>query len=110
MSGGPPGTPHHVDYFFHDTEEDMIHAAGSRAYDLPEYHKKSLKQIESKLKSGEVDKHELHEFSHFLEHLSHQIREVLGQEKAEGISNLELEKHLRKIAALLNMIASKDHE
>jgi hypothetical protein len=110
MSGGPPGQPHHVDYYFHFPEEEYIKATGGHAFKLPEYYRKSMKEIESKLKSGDISKHEIEEFFHFLEHLSHEIREVLHEEKNEGISNLDLEKELRKVAALLNQLGNKEHD
>jgi len=100
-----PGAPH-VDYFFHFQEHDFIHHVHGRAYALPDYHVKSIKEIEEKLRSGHISHHESEEYFEFLEHLSHELRDVLQQEKAEGISNLELEKHLRKVAALMNQLAA----
>jgi hypothetical protein len=90
----------------HYPEEDLVKDVGSRAYQLKKHEKKNLEAIERKIHSGDVDSHELHEFLHYLEEFSHEIREILQEEKSEGISNIELERDLRKVAQLIGEISS----
>ena len=84
----------------------MTKEAGSRVYSLSEYDRKSVKEIESRLKSKEISKKEIDVYFEFLEKLSLKIRGVLQKEKGEGITNLKLEKDLRKITGLMNQVAA----
>ncbi|MEK6916697.1 MAG: hypothetical protein AABW92_03045 [Nanoarchaeota archaeon] len=80
---------------------------GSRAYTLSIHEKENINQIEKHLRSGkEISKHELHEFQHYLEHASHELKEILQEEHGDHIHNLQLEKELRRVAQLLGEISS----
>jgi hypothetical protein len=112
MAGGPPGghgghgLKHGHDHG-HFPEEEILKEVGSRAYSLKKFEKDNIKKIEKALKSGEELSHkELHEYQHYLEHLSHELKEILQDEHGEHIHNLQLEKDLRKVAQLLGQVSS----
>ena len=113
MAGGYPGQHggghglKHADDHGHFPEEELLKDIGSRSYSLKEFEKENIKNIEKALRSGrELTHHELHEYQHYLEHMSHHIQHILQEEKAEHISNLQLEKDLRQVARLLGEITS----
>ncbi len=91
----------------HYPEEEVLKEAGHRAYSLKPYEKNNLDNIEKRLRSGkELTHHELHEYMHYLDQFSHELREILQEEKAEEISNLQLERDLRRVAQLMGEISS----
>ena len=91
----------------HIPEDVVLKQAGDRSYQLQPHEKKSLKNIEDRLKSGDdLTAHELHEYQHFLEHFTHEIKEILQEEKAEHIHNIGLERELRRAAQLLGQVTS----
>jgi len=91
----------------HFPDEELLKDIGNRAYRLKKYEKQNIKKIESKLKnSKELTKKELHEYQHYLEHFSHELKEILQEEQSEHIHNLQLEKDLRKVAQLLGQVSS----
>jgi hypothetical protein len=111
-NGHYPGQPGHHgikqgDDHGHYPEEEVLKEVGSRAYKLKAYERANIKNIENRLRSGkELTKKELHEYQHYLDHFSHELREILQEEKAEGISNIQLERDLRKVAQLLGKVSS----
>ncbi|MBD3283211.1 hypothetical protein GF396_02865 [Candidatus Pacearchaeota archaeon] len=106
MAGQEGHNPFHADFYYHVPLGKFLEDAGDKTYKLPEYYKRALKDIETKLKSGEVSKKELHNFFEFLEHLGEELKHILGQEKSVGLTNMELERHLRKVTTLLNQVSS----
>ncbi|MBN1502470.1 hypothetical protein JW930_02920 [Candidatus Woesearchaeota archaeon] len=92
---------------YHTPEEQLVEDIHGKRYRLKPYQQQSLKSIEEKLKSGsEFTKKELHEYQEYLDELSEKIREALTAEKADGISNIELERDLRRIGVLLNQVSA----
>jgi hypothetical protein len=115
MSGGgypgQPGAGHHglkhAGDHWHIPEEEILKEVGPRAYSLKSHEKANLDNIEKRLKSGkELTHHELHEYMHYLDEFSHELREILQEEKSEEISNLQLERDLRRVAQLMGEISS----
>lgn len=104
-----PGQQHHglkhADDHGHIPEESLLKDVPSRAYKLKPHEKKNIEHIEKKLKSGEITKKELHEILHYLEHFSHELKEILEEEREEHIVNMELEKNLRKVAQLMGEVS-----
>ncbi len=97
----------HADDHGHFPDEEILKEVGNRAYKLEDHIKENIKNIEKRLRSGkELTKHELHEYLHYLDHLSHELKHVLQEEKAEHISNIQLERDLRKVAQLLGEVSS----
>ncbi|MBU0756737.1 MAG: hypothetical protein KKF44_01615 [Nanoarchaeota archaeon] len=103
--GGGQGGGGHESGFFHAPFGEMLKNAGHKEYHMPKYYLRSLDEIESKLKTGQLSKKELKDYFTFLDTLSHEIEIILGNEKAVHISNIELEKHFRRITQLLNQVA-----
>ncbi|MEM3374089.1 MAG: hypothetical protein QXE31_02600 [Candidatus Woesearchaeota archaeon] len=95
----------HADDHGHVPEEELLKDVPPRAYKLKPHEKKNLEYIEKKLKSGEITKKELHDILHFLEHFSHELKEILEVEREEHIVNMELEKELRKVAQLMGEVS-----
>ncbi|NTV23571.1 MAG: hypothetical protein HGA85_04310 [Nanoarchaeota archaeon] len=112
MAGGYPGQqPHHglkhADDHGHYPEEEVLKEVGHRAYKLKDHEKKNLNSIEERLRSGkELSKKELETYLHFLDEFSHEIKEILQEEKAEEIANIQLERDLRRIAQLMGEVAT----
>ncbi len=106
QQGGGHGLKHGDDHG-HFPEEELLKEVGSRAYKLKHYEKANIKEIEAKLTSGEEIGHkELHEYQHFLEHMSHELKEILQEEHGDHIHNMQLEKDLRKVAQLLSQVSA----
>ena len=106
QQGGQHGLKHAEDHG-HYPEEEVLKAVGNRAYSLKPHEKANLDSIEKRLRSGkELTVHELHEYMHYLDEFSHELREILQEEKAEEISNLQLERDLRRVAQLMGEISS----
>ncbi len=92
---------------FHVPDEEILKEVGNRAYRLNKHQKENIEEIEKRLKSGEaLPQKELEEYQEYLEHLSIELKEILHEEQAERISNLKLEKELRKVAQLLSQVTS----
>jgi hypothetical protein len=114
MAGGyyPGGQPQqhglkHGEDHGHYPEEEVLKEIGSRAYKLKAYEKANLKNIEDRLKGGkDLTKKELEEYLHYLDEFSHEIKEILQEEKTEEISNIQLERDLRRIAQLMGEVAT----
>ncbi len=91
----------------HFPEDESLKEVGSRAYKLKDYEKKNLKNIEDRLRGGkELTKKELEDYLHYLDEFSHELKEILQEEKEENISNIQLERDLRKVAQLMGEISS----
>jgi hypothetical protein len=104
--GGAGGQEGPIDSFYHKPFGEMLKDVENKEYHLPKYYLKSLDEIESKLKSGQIAKKEMKEYFVFLDTLSHEVSEILVNEKAVHISNIELEKHFRRITQLLNQVSA----
>ena len=92
---------------FHLPDEELLKQLGNRAYKLKPYQKKNIEEITKRLTSGrELTKDELELYLSHLEKLSYELKEILQEEQAEKISNLQLEKELRKVAQLLGQVSS----
>lgn len=92
---------------FHLPDEELLNQLGNRAYKLKPYQKKNIDEIEKQLTSGqELTKEELEGYQSYLEKFSYELKEILQEEQAEKISNLQLEKDLRKVAQLLGQVSS----
>ncbi len=105
--GQPQHGLKHAEDHGHYPEEEVLKDVGSRAYKLKEYEKANLKNIENRLKGGkELTKKELDEYLHYLDEFSHELKEILQEEKAENISNIQLERDLRRVAQLMGEISS----
>ena len=97
----------HADDHGHFPEEELLKDVGSRAYKLKDYETANIKNIELRLHSTrELTKKELHDYLHYLDHLSHELKEILQDEKSEGISNIQLERDLRKVAQLMGEVSA----
>jgi hypothetical protein len=93
--------------FFHLPEEEEIRHVHGKPYMLPAHVKSSLGSIEDRLKSNaELTKKELNDYFHYLDHLSSEVRDILQMEKAEAISNMDLEREFRKIGQLINQVSA----
>ena len=104
--GGHHGLPHGDDHG-HFPEESLLHDVHGREYKLKHYEKSNIKEIENKLKSGEeLSHHELHEYQHLLEHMSHELKAILQEEHGDHVHNMQLEKDLRKVAQLLGQVTA----
>ncbi|MFH2020157.1 MAG: hypothetical protein ABIJ34_02020 [archaeon] len=114
MSGGYPaqqGGEHHglkhAGDHGHYPDEELLKEVGSRTYKLKPHEEANIKEIESRLRnSKEMSHHELHEYQHFLEHMTHELKDILQEEAGEHIHNLQLEKDLRKVAQLLGEVSA----
>jgi hypothetical protein len=115
MSGGggyyPGQQPQHglkkTEDHGHFPEEELLKDIGNRAYKLKDYEKKNIKNIEDRLKSGkELTKKELEQYLHYLDEFSHELKEILQEEKSEEISNIQLERDLRRVAQLMGEVSS----
>jgi hypothetical protein len=105
MGGG--GGIKHGDDHGHFPEDVVLGQVGDRSYKLQPYEKANIKHIEARLKSGkELTHKELHDFMHYLDHFSHHIKHILQEEQMEHISNIQLERDLRKIAQLMGEISA----
>ena len=103
---GPQGLKKTEDYG-HFPDEELLKDIGSRAYQLKEHEKANLKNIEERLRSGKsLSLKELHEYQHYLEHMSHELKDILQDEHAENIQNIQLERDLRKVAQLMGEVAT----
>jgi vacuolar-type H+-ATPase subunit I/STV1 len=103
---GGHGLKHTSDHG-HVPEEEVLKEVGNRAYQLKPHEKANIKNIESSLRSGkELSHKELHEYMHYLDEFSHELKEILQSEKAEEISNIQLERDLRKVAQLMGEIST----
>ena len=92
---------------FHHPDEEVLKELGNRAYKLKPYQKKNIEEISRRLTSGqELNKDELENYQSYLEKLSYELKEILQEEQAEKISNLPLEKDLRKVAQLLGQVTT----
>ena len=97
----------HAEDHGHYPEEELLNQVGSRAYKLKDYERANIKAIESRLKSGkDITKKELEEYLHYLDEFSHELKEILQEEKAEEISNIQLERDLRKVAQLMGEVSA----
>lgn len=106
QQGGGHGLKHADDHG-HFPEEELLKEVKDRAYKLKPYQKINIKEIEVRLKSGEEMTHkELHDYQHFLEHMSHELKEILQEEHGDHIHNMQLEKDLRKVAQLLSEVSA----
>ncbi|MBT3721252.1 hypothetical protein HN789_07225 [archaeon] len=95
----------HGSFFYPD--EEILKQLGNRAFSLKKHQKENIEEIEKRLKSGqELPKKELEDYQTYLEELSYKLKEILHDEQSEKISNLKLEKDLRKVAQLLGQITS----
>src|SRR3989338_6404178 len=92
----------HGDDHGHFPEEEVLKDVGNRAYKLKKHEDENIKYIEERLRSGkELTKKELHEYLHYLDEFSHELKEILQEEKGENITNIQLERDLRRVAQLL---------
>ena len=92
---------------FHHPDEEIVKELGDRGYKLKPYEKKNIEEISKDLNSGqEIEKKELEEYQSYLEKFSYELKEILQEEQAERISNLQLEKDLRRVAQLLGQVSS----
>ena len=106
QGGGQHGLKHADDHG-HFPEEEVLKEVGNRAYKLKDHEKANINNIEARLRSGkELTHKELHEYLHYLDEFSHELKEILQEEKAEGISNIQLERDLRKVAQLMGEIST----
>jgi len=104
--GGHHGLKHADDHG-HFPEEELLKDVKNREYKLKPYERANIKEIENKLKSGEELSHdELHEYQHLLEHMTHELKEILQEEHGDHIHNMQLEKDLRKVAQLLSQVSA----
>ena len=104
--GGHGHGPKHGDDHGHYPEEELLKQMGNRAYSLTHNEKENVDEIERQLKSGNRFSHdELHQFQHYLEHASHELKEILQEEQEDHIHNLQLEKDLRRVAQLLGEVS-----
>jgi hypothetical protein len=104
--GGGHGLKHAGDHG-HFPEEELLKDLGNRSYRLKPHEAANIREIETKLRNSKEMSHtELHEYQHFLEHMTHELKEILQEEAAEHIHNLQLEKDLRKVAQLLGEVSS----
>lgn len=108
--GQYPGGNHgirHADDHGHFPEEEVLKEVGNRAYRLKKHEEENIRRIEERLKGGKaVTKKELHEYLHYLDEFSHEIKEILQEEKSENISNIQLERDLRRVAQLLGEVSA----
>ncbi len=93
-----------VQDFWHYPDEVYLRDAGDRIYKLKDYEINNIEQIKKILSHSDFSKNDLNEYLEYLEFMTHDIREILEQEKAEGLSNIKLEQELRQIASLMGQI------
>lgn len=92
------------DDFRHYPDNEYIKELGDRGYRLRDFERSNIAAIEERLKIGGLTSAESHDYFDYLDKLSLEIREILQEEKEQGIANVQLEKDLRVIGQLLTVI------